>query len=186
MMREIAVVLIFLGASVLDVDAQDALWEMRCPDGMIYVPAGEFVMGSKGSKDELVRRVYVSAFYIDQYLVTNAQFKVFVDATGHRTLAEDMGRSVIPQPRRSSSSMVTGAYWRAPEGPVSTIEGRMDHPVVHMAYPDAVAYCQWAGKRLPTEAEWEKACRGTDGRRQPWGDGWKPGRHTRVKATPRK
>ena len=164
MLREIVVVLILPGASVLNVDAQDALWEMRCPEGMVYVPAGEFVMGSTGRKDEEpVRRVSVDAFYIDQYPVTNAQFKAFVDATRYRTLAEDIGKADVPGAERHWQ-IVTGAYWKAPEGSGSTIEDRMDHPVIHMAHQDAVAYCRWAGKRLPTEAEWEKACRGTAGR----------------------
>lgn len=171
--------LIFLGVSVLNASAQQDMWEMRCPEDMVYVPTGEFVMGSTEYKDEEpVRRIYVDGFYIDQYPITNAQFKAFVDATEHRTLAEDIGKAEIPVSERQWKT-IRGVCWRSPEGPESTIEGRMDHPVVHVGYRDAVAYCQWVGKRLPTEAEWEKACRGTDGRRFPWGNEWEEGRHTR-------
>jgi formylglycine-generating enzyme required for sulfatase activity len=134
---------------------------------MVLVPSGEFSMGS--DRDELDRlqasresfgdeiprhRVYLDAFYIDKYEVTNAHFQQFVQATGHRTQAE----------------LVNGANWRAPRGPGSSITGLEQHPVVQVSQEDAKAYCSWAGKRLPTEAEWEKAARGTDGQHYPWGN----------------
>ncbi|MCS6946381.1 MAG: formylglycine-generating enzyme family protein, partial [Steroidobacteraceae bacterium] len=129
-----------------------------------------------------VQRVRVNSFCIDTTEVTNTQFARFVAATGYRTVAERQPRSVdfpgVPAARlvpgsavfvaegpdaaRYSSPLgwwrfVPGAHWRQPEGPGSTIAGRMDHPVVHIAYEDALAYAQWTGKRLPTEAEWEYA-----------------------------
>lgn len=107
---------------------------------MIYIPAGEFLMG------EDKRTVSVPAFYIDKYPVTNAEYKKFVEATGY------------PVP----SSWVRGTY----------AAGKDHHPVTQVNWDDAAAYAQWAGKRLPTDDEWEKAARGTDGRTYPWGNEW--------------
>jgi iron(II)-dependent oxidoreductase len=113
---------------------------------MVLVPAGEFWMGSEeGDDDEKPRhRVYMDAYYIDKYEVTNALYKRFMDATG-----------------RSAP-----LYWND-----SKFNGARQ-PVVGVSWDDADAYCKWAGKRLPTEAEWEKAARGTDGRKYPWGAQW--------------
>lgn len=133
---------------------------------MVLVPAGKFLMGSSDEEERQVihqlgggevtediqwfmaekpqREVYVPAFYIDKYEVTNAQYKKFIDATGH-------------QPPRDWEN---GNY----------VEGGDNLPVVYVSWKDANAYCQWAGKRLPTEEEWEKAARGTDGRIWPWGN----------------
>jgi formylglycine-generating enzyme required for sulfatase activity len=135
---------------------------------MVLVPAGEFSMGSDGDEldrlevsrgfyeDEIPRhRVYLDAFYIDKYEVPNARFQQFVQATGYRTQAE-----------RSDDN----ATWRAPRGSGSSMTSLEQHPVVQVSQKDAKAYCTWAGKRLPTEAEWEKAARGTDGRSYPWGN----------------
>ena len=148
---------------------------------MILVPAGEFIMGSDADeiarldiKQELVEdemprhRVYLDTFYMDTYEVTNAHFQQFVHATGYRTQAEreDWGWADTG----AAWGQVTGANWRAPLGPGSSIAGLEQHPVVQVSQEDAKAYCAWAGKRLPTEAEWEKAARGTDGRIYPWGD----------------
>ena len=135
---------------------------------MVLVPAGEFIMGSEeGDADEKPRhRVYLDAFYIDKYEVTNARFQQFVQATGHRTQAEREGSGYTGD----KSGLVDGANWRAPRGPGSSIAGLEQHPVVSVSQEDAKAYCTWAGKRLPTEAEWEKAARGTDGRTYPWGN----------------
>ena len=170
-MKTIGVAWMLLGLCAGSTYAGD-LKEMRCPEGMVYVPSGRFVMGSNERKEEKpVRTVYVDAFYIDLYTVTNAQFKAFVDATDHRTLAEEEG-AVVSAPRRAKRK---GVWWKAPGGPGTTIEGRMDHPVVAVSYYDAKVYCEWVGKRLPTEAEREKACRGTDGRMYPWGHTWKDG-----------
>ncbi len=148
---------------------------------MVLVPAGEFSMGSdadeldrlKASResfgDEIPRhRVHLDAFYIDKYEVTNARFQQFVQAIGHRTQAESEGWGYVFTGEKSEQ--VKGANWRAPRGPWSSIAGLEQHPVVQVSQDDAKAYCSWAGKRLPTEVEWEKAARGTDGRSYPWGN----------------
>lgn len=139
------------------------------PSGMVWIPAGEFLMGSNPDhvqqaaewckcgarqfEDELyMRQVQVQGFYIDKYEVTNRQFQVFADATGYRTDAEKKNEA---------------RTWRT-----EYTAGKESHPVVWMSWNDAQAYCQWAGKRLPSEAEWEKAARGDDARLWPWGNNW--------------
>ena len=106
--------------------------------------------------------VYLDAFYIDKYAVTNARFQQFVQVTGHRTHAEREGWGFADTGEKFEQ--VNGANWRAPQGSGSSIAGLEQHPVVQVSQEDAKAYCAWAGKRLPTEAEWEKAARGTEGR----------------------
>ncbi|WKZ32279.1 MAG: formylglycine-generating enzyme family protein [Thermodesulfobacteriota bacterium] len=116
------------------------------PEGMVLVPAGEFTMGSDDwwPKSQPEHKVRLDSFYIDRYEVTNKRFKRFVDATG-----------------RSHPD-----HWKDGRIP----DGKEDHPVVYVSWADADAFCKWEGKRLPTEQEWEKAARGTDGRTFPWGD----------------
>jgi formylglycine-generating enzyme required for sulfatase activity len=119
---------------------------------MVTVPAGDFLMGSDRDRtdERPQRRVYLDAFAIDRYEITDVQYQRFVEAVGP-----------TPPP-----------YWKDGGYP----PGQETHPVVGVSWEDADAYCRWAGKRLPTEAEWEKACRGTDGRRYPWGNAWDPRR----------
>ena len=139
---------------------------------MVYVPEGEFTMGSnKKNADEREKPehiVFLDNYYIYQNEVTNAQFEKFTKSTGYETDAEKDGSSHVVVGNKWEKK--PGVYWAAPEGPGSDIVGRESHPVIHMSWNDAQAYCQWAGARLPTEAEWEKAARGTDGRQYPWGN----------------
>ncbi|MDY7040754.1 MAG: formylglycine-generating enzyme family protein [Chloroflexota bacterium] len=124
-------------------------------NAMVEIPAGPFTMGNdSGGEDEApAHEVDLPAFEIDKFEVINADFALFVEATNHQTDAEKMGLS---------------RTWRDAAG------GKDNHPVVYASWNDAAAYCEWVGKRLPTEAEWEKAARGTDGRLYPWGDEYDP------------
>ncbi|MEV1081405.1 formylglycine-generating enzyme family protein [Streptomyces sp. NPDC050211] len=163
---------------------------------MVLLPGGEFLMGAEDSEgfpadgEGPVRAVRLDAFRVDACAVTNEQFAAFVDDTGHTTDAERFGWSYVfagflpgalrrgaPRPEQAPWWCgIEGATWQRPEGPGSTVEDRGDHPVVHVSWQDAAAYAAWAGKRLPTEAEWEYAARGgLEQRRYPWGDELNPG-----------
>ncbi len=136
-------------------------WEKDDKD-MVRVPAGEFLYG------EDKQTVSLPEFWIDRTPVTNREFAHFVQAAGYRTTAEQAGTGCANTTGKWQD--VQGADWRHPGGPQTDIEGKADHPVVQVSWDDAVAYATWAGKRLPTEQEWEKAARGTDGRKYPWGN----------------
>jgi sulfatase modifying factor 1 len=176
---------------------------VSAPAGMIWIPGGQFWMGTdEGYMADATpwHRVYVDGYWMDKTEVTNEQFAKFVDATRYVTVAERKPRAEdYPQARPENLvagsvvfsppdhpvelndhfrwwGYIPGANWRHPEGPNSDIKSRMNHPVVHIAYEDAVAYCNWVGKRLPTEAEFEFASRGgLDRMRYVWGDEFMPG-----------
>ena len=141
---------------------------------MVYVPEGEFWMGSSAldrsalNDEKPQHNVYLDAFWIDQTEVTVAQFRTFSQATGYLTLAETRGWADAWVERAGEWQVVRGADWQHPFGSGSTTEA--DQPVVQIAWADATAYCAWVGGSLPTEAQWEKAARGTDGRIFPWGN----------------
>ena len=140
---------------------------------LLYVPAGEFIMGSDNGDDDNdekpIHTVYLDAFWIDQTDVTNAMFQKFVDATGYKTDAEKQGSGYVYDLKVQQWDDSKDADWQHLRGPDSNLNGLDDHPAVQVSWNDATAYCQWAGRRLPIEAEWEKAARGIDGRIYPWG-----------------
>jgi formylglycine-generating enzyme required for sulfatase activity len=181
------------------------------PADMAYVPAGPFLQGSTCTQleffeklcieakaacvrdhflDELPQReVTLPAFYIDKHEVTNIRFASFVRSTGYKTTAEERGGSLVFIRPKADFEYRADADWQHPRGPETSILGRMYYPVVHVSWEDADAFCKWdrfAGntKRLPTEAEWEKAARGTDGRLFPWGNEWDSDAANYSKLTP--
>jgi serine/threonine protein kinase len=135
---------------------------------MIYIPAGEFTMGSdKYTSEGPIQQISLDAYLIDKYLVTNRQFKQFVEETNYQTDAEKNHSGEVWTGRRWSND--ENATWRLPDGS-TPVEGREDHPVSQVSYNDAETYCKWAGKDLPAEAQWEKAARGPGGNTYPWGN----------------
>lgn len=172
-------------------------------DGMMRLDGGTFLMGTDdqiGYPDDgegPIREITLDPFYIDQYAVSNSDFQKFIEATGYETDAAKFGYSYVfhlllaPSQKRTLDLLgrtvaglewwynVEGADWAHPFGPNSSFLGMENHPVTHVSYRDALAYCEWAGKRLPTEAEVEYAARGgLEGKRYVWGDELLPdGKH---------
>ena len=171
-------------------------------DGMVRLEGGDFLMGSvspetwKDDGEGPVRNVTLRPFHIDRHAVSNTQFELFVAQTGYTTDAERFGWSFAFRnhlPRKYADRLartqavvglewwiaVPGARWVRPEGERSDLKARMEHPVTHVTWNDAIAYCRWAGKRLPTEAEWEYAARGgLEQSTYPWGNELTPqGQH---------
>jgi len=162
--------------------------DSKAPDNMVQIPAGCFEMGWERLPDDWpaddtaddevpVHEVCIGSFYVDRYEVSNREFMDFVDSTAYVTSAEEndgswvIDTTINPTTWGYGHTFIEGAYWRAPQGPGSSIAGKMDHPVVHVSWEDAIAFADWAGKRLPTEAEWEKAARGMlEQEIYPWGN----------------
>lgn len=166
-------------------------------DSMIKLPGGKFLMGTNDEEgfpadgEGPIREISLDSFYIDETTVTNFQFAEFIKTTSYKTEAEQYGWSFVFYGLLSEEQQkedyqvaaptpwwcaIQGAQWNHPEGKGTNIEERMDHPVVHVSWNDANAYCQWSGKRLPTEAEWEYAARGGLVQKKfPWGDELTPG-----------
>ncbi|TDQ37706.1 formylglycine-generating enzyme family protein [Aureibacillus halotolerans] len=169
--------------------------ELKFAEKMVKIPGGEFLMGTDDNEgfptdgEGPVRAVQVDPFLMDKHTVTNDEFTAFVEATGYRTESERFGWSFVfyqflpkhPQgnvqqlPSTPWWYALEGACWFQPEGEGSSVKDRLDHPVIHVSWNDAVAFSHWVGKRLPTEAEWEFAARGgLEQNRYPWGDDLTP------------
>ncbi len=167
-------------------------------EGMVRIEGGAFRMGAEGAEcwvadgEGPVREISLDSYFLDRTAVTNEAFAAFMETTGYQSEAERFGWSFVFHNQIPKAHLkrirfdrafgiewwakVEGACWKKPGGSGTNIRKRMDHPVVHVSWHDARSFCQWAGKRLPTEAEWERAARGGDeGQIYPWGDELTPG-----------
>lgn len=166
--------------------------EMRVADGGPFLMGTETDLGFPADGEGPVREVVLDPFHIDTFPVTIETFAEFADTTGYRTEAERFGWSFVFHKQLPAEMYgrlvedtvaghewwckVSGADWLHPEGPESSVSDRLDHPVTHVSHADALAFCEWAGKRLPTEAEWEFSARGgLPQQTYPWGDELEPG-----------
>jgi sulfatase modifying factor 1 len=199
------------GDSPADKNSEASATEKDAPSGMVWIPGGEFTMGTDDPEsyqyERPAHRVRVDGFWMDATEVTNADYKKFVDETGYITTAEkapewdELKKQLPPGTPKPAQTFLPGSLaftppgyaialddytqwwswqngtnWKHPEGPGSTIDGKEKYPVVHISYDDAIAYCKWANKRLPTEAEWEFASRGgREGQTYSWGNEFNPG-----------
>jgi formylglycine-generating enzyme required for sulfatase activity/serine/threonine protein kinase len=165
-------------AGPTDTPSASTTVRLRAPDGavMVFVPSGPFTMGAEpddakaDNNQKPAHAVVLSAFWIDRSEISNDQFLRFVEATGYIAESEQYGFATVWF--KGQWSEQPGADWRHPYGPGTTIDATPDYPVVAVTWNDARAYCTWVGGRLPTEAEWEKAARGTRGYAWPWGTTW--------------
>ncbi len=201
MIKQLATALLVTGCLCAAAYGEDNA-PIDTPEGMAWIPPGEFRMGTQDpnfTDAQPIHTVRLDGFFIDKTEVTNAQFAEFVKATGYVTVAERTPKAQdfpdVPKENLVAGSIVfrppskavplnnsyrwwayvEGAQWRHPQGPGSDIAGRDSHPVVHIAYEDAQAYANWAGKQLPTEAQWEYAARGgLDQNMYTWGNEFKP------------
>lgn len=164
-----------LPAAVISASREPAAKVVKtgAPAGMVHVPSGKFLRGSQSAPSPDARpahAVQLDQYWIDAHEVTNAEFAQFVAATGYRTTAEELGFSYVFRPTKAKWEKVAGATWQHPGGPSDSLSTKQSFPVVHVSWFDAAAYAQWAHKRLPSGAEWERAARGGfHDMRFPWG-----------------
>jgi sulfatase modifying factor 1 len=189
--------LMLLNSKQIDANEGSCAKKSSCGlDKMSIIPSGDYFIGTdspifESDNEGPKRSVSIKSFAVDIHEVSNEDFQEFVTKTGHKTEAESYGTSFVLESLIKEDSVknnldqevagspwwlpVKGASWKNPEGHGSFISDRMNHPVVHVSFNDAQSFCRWKGKRLPTEMEWEVACRGgLKDRLYSWGNNWTP------------